>query len=144
MRSILPLIIAIAVLAGCADAPTEDAEGVARAPTPIPTATSPPAAIPSEPREVPAEGEHGYSAAEASDCVSQGGEYYRRGLLGQYGCALPYADGGKDCSKASDCIGQCTSIDPKATSGTCQRTDAPFGCYTFFDEYGNASGICVD
>ena len=92
----------------------------------------------------PPEGEKGYSQADGSDCAAKGGDYARRGMLGQYSCAVPFADAGKVCTRPGDCLGQCRVEDGEATSGTCQKTSDPFGCYWYLDENGQALGICVD
>lgn len=92
------------------------------------------------------EGEHGYSAAAESECLTKGGTYARRGMMGLYSCALPYADAGKVCRKASDCEGQCRieDMDPDTKVGKCQATNDPFGCYSYLEENGQVVGICVD
>lgn len=91
------------------------------------------------------DGEHGFSQAKADRCAADGGEYERRGMLGQYSCAVPFADAGKVCTKASDCIGQCRVENGEATTGTCQATTDPFGCYSYLDETSNEPvTICVD
>ena len=94
--------------------------------------------------DTPPEGENGYSQAAAAECAAKGGDYARRGMLGRYTCAVPYADAGKVCTKESDCLGQCRLADTNQTNGTCQKTDDPFGCYWYLDENGQAVGICVD
>lgn len=121
---IATLLAAIAplLLLGCAVTPMEDDTG---------------ASVP--------EGEHGYLQARADECTAKGGDYARRGMLGRYSCAVPFADAGKVCTKASDCLGQCRVEDNEATTGTCQKTNDPFGCYTYLDEEtGQPVGICVD
>ncbi len=98
-----------------------------------------------QPEPVP-EGEHGYSSADAASCATKNGSYQRRGMMGQYSCAVPYADAGKTCSAASDCEGQCRVADSstKPVKGQCQATTDPFGCYEYFSESGEVVGICVD
>ena len=95
--------------------------------------------------DAPPEGENGYSRAKAEECAARDGTYARRGILGQYGCAVPFANAGKVCTAASDCIGQCRVENGEATTGTCQATTDPFGCYYYLDEEsGQPLGICVD
>ena len=123
MRAGSPFLAAVALaLCGCVATPMDDGG-----------ASTPP------------DGEHGYSQATAAECAVTGGTYARRGLLGQYSCAVPFADAGEVCTKASDCIGQCRVENGEATSGTCQATNDPFGCYSYLDEAsGKPVSICVD
>ena len=94
----------------------------------------------------PAEGEFGYSAKAAASCASQGGTYARRGMMGAYSCAVPFADAGKSCTDSTQCEGQCRveMTEPQPISGQCQATTDPFGCHGFFDDNGEYAAICVD
>ena len=86
----------------------------------------------------------GYSEQAKAECEAQKGSYARRGMLGNYTCAIPFADAGKSCSLPGDCEGQCRVESPEATVGKCQATTDPFGCYSYIDEELQVVSICVD
>lgn len=90
------------------------------------------------------------TTAEKSACTAVGGEIMRVGLLGYENCVQTYADAGKACADASDCLGQCLSAPGEdaspgdMTAGECKATDSPFGCHTTIAD-GRAEGtLCVD
>lgn len=72
-------------------------------------------------------------------CESNGGNYQIAGLLQQHVCLKPTPDGGKSCSKASDCSGFCL-----ADSRTCAAVRPMFGCHEILAEDGTTVGLCVD
>ncbi|MEZ5998448.1 MAG: hypothetical protein R3B98_07125 [Hyphomonas sp.] len=87
---------------------------------------------------------------ERAKCEAAGGEVMMAGLLGHESCVQPYPDAGRACSDASDCLGQCM-LDPSAdvsmgdpATGTCQRTDSPFGCYATVRNGIAQPALCVD
>ena len=68
-------------------------------------------------------------------CVARGGEI-ARGPLGERYCRFVLSDGGKACTDASQCAGDCLYKSPEAYSappgqvvGFCQRENATPGCY---------------
>ena len=75
----------------------------------------------------PPDGESGFSKTAQAECLEQDGTYQRRGMLGQYSCAVPFADAGKACTKSSDCEGQCRVESPEDEFGKCQATSEPIG-----------------
>ena len=97
----------------------------------------------------PPEGQNGFSVADQTACLGKDGTYRRRGMLGAYSCALPYADAGKTCTRPSQCEGDCRienydNSGDAPSSGTCQATSDPFGCNYKFTEDGQIVGLCVD
>ena len=59
-------------------------------------------------------------------------------------------DAGTACSGSSDCVGECRyegeaePVPQMQVSGTCQATDARFGCYSVVEDGKIAYTICVD
>ena len=102
------------------------------------------------------------SADSGKDCAARGGHLKPFlepfGKLQRFYCIRPLADGGKVCSRKSDCLGYCLvdlpltsdKIGPsprsdKATPGRCQSEDRPlFGCFTLLDDQGRLVEVCVD
>ncbi|WP_430370716.1 hypothetical protein [Stenotrophomonas geniculata] len=124
-------LVLTALLAACSSTPPAADTAAASA-----AATSPEAA-------------EAYREARDVDCQAAGGTLQRLGRLQREQCVIPYADAGKDCSRKSDCMGQClaggeVTVGSVAT-GTCQRdVRQNFGCRQRIDE-GKAQGtICVD
>ena len=93
-----------------------------------------------------------FTEADQKACIDFGGAYTRAGLLGYYHCFVDYADGGKTCSDLGDCEGRCmaTELDnfdpnaPGGQTGTCQKTDSPFGCNSEIVGGVVQPGLCVD
>jgi hypothetical protein len=113
-RSALTLAFGLAVaLSACVDAPPSGPEGRA------------------------------LTDAERADCLMRGGTVGRGGLLPDEICFLPLADGGKACSKKTDCEGMCV-VDPVSRAASCAKVTPQFGCFDFLDETGQELGICVD
>lgn len=87
--------------------------------------------------------------AERELCIAAGGEIVPSGKLQWENCVLPFADAGKACSGETDCIGECRyageEVPPgTAVAGTCQATDAKFGCRTVVEGGLIAHTLCVD
>lgn len=61
-------------------------------------------------------------------------------------CIVSTSDGGKVCSKASDCQGRCltNSIKPDSSSGKCSQDHVTLGCQSFLDEKGENVFMCAD
>lgn len=85
---------------------------------------------------------------EIAACVASGGYVERAGLLGAERCTKRYQDAGQLCHDSSQCQGQCRAQgNPpigQPTSGVCQATDNPFGCYTEVVRGQAGAGLCVD
>lgn len=79
------------------------------------------------------------SAAERAECLMQGGTVGRGGLLPGELCFRPEPDGGKACTRKTDCSGMCL-----AESNTCSKAAPLFGCFEFLDETGAKAQICID
>ncbi|MBE0552322.1 MAG: hypothetical protein IH625_01380 [Rhodobacteraceae bacterium] len=79
------------------------------------------------------------SAAERAECLMQGGTVGRGGLLPDELCFRPEPDGGKACTRKTDCSGMCL-----AESNTCSKVTPLFGCFEFLDETGAKAQICID
>ena len=94
-----------------------------------------------------------FSEADQTACTEAGGLYQQAGMLGWYNCFAQYTDGGKVCSDASDCQGDCRSSEasnmapdgtPEPMTGQCTATSNPFGCYTVVSEGQGMGTLCVD
>ncbi len=87
---------------------------------------------------------------ERAACTALGGETVASGKLQWENCVQTFADAGKACAGKEDCAGECryegeTELPPGATvSGTCQVTDARFGCRTVVENGMIAHTLCVD
>ena len=90
------------------------------------------------------------TAAERAVCEAAGGEIVASGKLQWEKCEQTFADAGKACSGADDCLGECRydgepELTPgAAVTGTCQVTDADFGCRTVVENGKIAHTLCVD
>lgn len=87
--------------------------------------------------------------AERELCLAAGGSVVPSGKLQWENCVIPFADAGKACSGETDCIGECRyegeEVPPgRAVSGTCQATDAKFGCRTVVEGGVIVHTLCVD
>lgn len=88
--------------------------------------------------------------AERAACEAAGGSVQPSGRLQWENCVQPFADAGKACSSDTDCAGECryegdAELSPgDAVAGTCQVTDAQFGCNTAVENGRIARTICVD
>ena len=84
-------------------------------------------------------------------CAAKGGHVTQGGLLGFWGCEIPFPDAGKACSDKSDCAGRCYAADntdrsaaPGKAKGKCQATNSPFGCHAEIDKGVVEPALCVD
>jgi hypothetical protein len=88
--------------------------------------------------------------AEIAACEAAGGAIQPSGKLQWENCVQPFADAGKACSGDADCLGECRyegagELAPGAAAiGTCQVTDARFGCNTVVENGKIAHTLCVD
>ena len=88
--------------------------------------------------------------AEIAACEAAGGAIQPSGKLQWENCVQPFADAGKACSGDADCVGECryegaVELPPgAAVTGTCQVTDARFGCNTVVENGKIAHTLCVD
>jgi hypothetical protein len=93
----------------------------------------------SEPAPQASEPAPGPDSPEALACLADGGQWSPAGETGAYFCVLPTKDGGQQCTKESDCEGQCL-----ARSGTCAPFRPLFGCNEVLDKAGRAIMLCID
>jgi len=90
------------------------------------------------------------TAEERAACKAVGGNIAPSGKLQRENCVQPFADGGESCSGDADCVGECryegdAELAPgSAAMGTCQVTDARFGCNTVVENGKIAHTLCVD
>lgn len=88
--------------------------------------------------------------AERATCEAAGGSIQPSGKLQWENCVQPFWDAGKTCSGDADCVGECryegeAELPPgAAVTGTCQVTDARFGCNTVVENGKIAHTLCVD
>lgn len=128
---VLPFIIAM--VAACA------------APPPPPPVDSGPTSIEDARRK-------SWDEIDHRACNAMGGEVRQDGMMGLYRCVTPFADAGKVCRDASDCMGQCRTSDdvtdydaaPGSQVGKCQVNDSPFGCYGTIERGTATAMLCVD
>ena len=110
-----------------------------------------------EPAPVPAAAEYApikFAASKATPeeraaCEAAGGEILPSGRLQWENCVQPFADAGNACKGSADCLGECRyegeEVAPGTpVSGTCQVSDARFGCHTVVEDGSIAHTICVD
>ncbi|MDP3460399.1 MAG: hypothetical protein Q8S09_14110 [Hyphomonas sp.] len=87
---------------------------------------------------------------ERTACEAAGGVIELSGKLQWENCVQTFADAGKACSGNADCVGECryegaVELPPgAAVTGTCQVTDARFGCNTVVENGKIAHTLCVD
>mgnify|MGYP005840149063 CR=1 FL=1 len=90
------------------------------------------------------------SAAERATCERAGGTVVPSGKLQWENCVQPLMDAGTACAGSADCIGECRyegdtePVQDMPVTGTCQATDARFGCHTVVEGGRIAHTICVD
>lgn len=87
--------------------------------------------------------------SEREACLAAGGEIVPSGKLQWENCVQTFADGGQACASESDCIGECRyegeEVAPGTqVAGTCQSTDARFGCHTVVHDGKILHTLCVD
>ncbi len=84
------------------------------------------------------------------DCQKQGGSLQKQGMAQCYTCTIEYADAGKICSDASDCLGACLNYNDFIPAGKtnqqgqCAKTNSSFGCYQKIEKGVAKHAICVD
>jgi hypothetical protein len=79
------------------------------------------------------------SVPERAACTRDGGTVGRFGISQAQICDKATSDGGKACSKSTDCESICD-----AETRTCSANSVHFGCYSFLDENGAEVSICAD
>lgn len=90
------------------------------------------------------------TSAERAACTAAGGEVVPSGKLQWENCVQPFMDAGTACAGSEDCVGECRyegdaePVPDMEVTGTCQATDARFGCYTVVENGRIAHTICVD
>ncbi len=72
-------------------------------------------------------------------CEKKKGKFARVGRSGTFACVLQTRDGGKRCSKESDCEGLCL-----ARSRTCSPITPVFGCQDILQQDGLRVTQCVE
>lgn len=87
---------------------------------------------------------------ERAACEAVGGTIQPSGKLQWENCVQTFADAGKACSGEADCVGECRyeaegeHVGGTEVTGTCQTTDARFGCRTVVEDGKILHTICVD
>jgi hypothetical protein len=90
------------------------------------------------------------TAAERAACMAVGGEIVASGRLQWENCVQTFGDAGKACAGDGDCLGECryegeAELAPGTpVAGSCQVTDARFGCRTVVENGQIAHTLCVD
>jgi hypothetical protein len=90
------------------------------------------------------------TAAERAACTAVGGEVVASGRQQWESCVQIFADADKACAGDGDCLGECryegeAELAPDTpVAGTCQVTDARFGCRTAVENGQIAHTLCVD
>ena len=72
-------------------------------------------------------------------CEKSGAQWATAGDSGANLCVKRTPDGGKHCSKKSDCSGQCL-----ARSETCSPIDPMIGCNDVLDSDGRLETLCLN
>lgn len=108
------------------DAETEEAATVAEEPV----AETPEEAAPPPPPPL---------SPEALACQRRGGEYRGTGSGNLKACIKPTGEGGKSCTKETDCTGVCL-----ARSGTCAPVTPLFGCNEILQADGRRVTLCIE
>jgi len=88
-------------------------------------------------------------SSNRSACEQAGGSWHAIGLSDDPICVCPTGQAGCSCDRSSDCLGAClaemsTMWDCSDARGTCSDVAPNVGCWCWFDDQGNASGICAD
>ena len=79
------------------------------------------------------------SSPEALACQKQGGDWSGTGLGSLRTCVFPTRDGGKGCTRQSDCDGLCL-----ARSGTCSPIKPLLGCNDILQDNGVRATLCIE
>jgi hypothetical protein len=72
-------------------------------------------------------------------CEKAKGQWASAGDTGAYYCASTTRDGGKLCTRKTQCEGQCL-----ARSGTCAPITPLYGCNDIFEKDGRQVTLCID
>lgn len=72
-------------------------------------------------------------------CEKRGGSFVVVGKSGGMTCQMPTRDGGKQCSRESDCDGVCL-----ARSNTCAPVKPLLGCQAILQNDGRRVELCID
>jgi hypothetical protein len=72
-------------------------------------------------------------------CEKRGGIWAQAGQSGARSCVAPTRDGGKQCSRESDCDGVCLS-----RSRTCAPIKPLLGCNAILQDDGREVTLCID
>jgi hypothetical protein len=93
---------------------------------------------------------------DEDDCISEGGNWRRVGMLGVHRCQLPAKDAGQPCSTTADCEVACIYVgDPVAPlkdakarreatkNSVCAPHSPLFGCWTLSYD-GDMYDVCLD
>ena len=123
------LLVVIFIVSGCASAQTDQ---------------TPPSSLEQQRAE-------SLAKIDRAACAAKGGRVVQLGLLGLWGCEIPFADAGKACHDKSDCAGHCYAADntdrnapPGRAMGKCQPTNSPFGCHAEINNGVVEPTLCVD
>lgn len=119
-------------------------------PAPVPDeAVAKPVAEVSPPAAAAAPAEAAVPAAEATpavlkspaqvQCEKQGGTWARAGKSAARTCVQQTRDGGKQCTRGTQCEGLCL-----ARSGTCAPLAPLFGCNEILEDDGRRVTLCID
>lgn len=89
------------------------------------------------------------TAAEVQKCKEDGGIVKNVGMMETPKCVIPYADAGKSCKSASDCMKSCVTTKSDVQlgakiSGECQRDNALYGCYSIVEDGMAGPRMCAD
>lgn len=117
-----------APVAGPKDVPSDGAKPATSA-----TASSPPAAVP--PPVVPVK----VKSPSQLSCEKSGGSFVVIGRSGAMTCQKPTRDGGKRCTRESDCDGVCL-----ARSNSCAPVKPLLGCQSILQDDGRRVELCID
>ena len=89
--------------------------------------------------------------AEHASCKAAGGRVVPGGMMGNDECVRPYADAGKACMGADDCLGKCLLPDTsdagmgdRTAAGQCEADDSSFGCMTTVEGGRVQAALCID
>lgn len=105
-------------------------EPAAAEPVPEPEAVAEPAPV--APKPAP-------KSSSQLTCEKKGGAWVAAGTTGTMSCQTPQRDGGKQCSRDSDCEGQCL-----ARSRSCAPYAPLFGCNDVLQDNGQRVTLCIE
>ena len=88
-------------------------------------------------------------AIDVPKCEREGGHVQGVGMFGTPDCVKPFADAGKTCLDASECLGACVASQEAKVgdrvAGTCQADTASlFSCHDLVAQGVVVAGMCVD